>query len=110
MADNAKLHKAERVQQWLATHPRCELLYLPTSCPDANPIARAFGDVPDKCTRTHTRTRLGPLVGDVTQPLRVNGPWRSALSELYYTSEVRAAVNALKTADRSLAALSQLAA
>jgi transposase len=110
VVDNAKLHKAERVQQWLATHPRFELLYLPTYCPDANPIERAFGDVHDKCTRNHTRKRIWHLVGDVKQHLRVNGPWRYALSELYYTPEVTAAVNALKTADSSLAALSQLAA
>ena len=110
VVDNAKLHKAERVQQWLAAHPRFELLYLPTYCPDANPIERAFGDVHDKCTRNHTRRRIWHLVGDVKQHLRVNGPWRYALSELYYTPEVTAAVNALKTADSSLAALSQLAA
>jgi transposase len=110
VVDNAKLHKAKRVQQWLATHPRFELLYLPTYCPDANPLERAFGDVHDKCTRNHTRKRIWHLVGDVKQHLRVNGPWRYALSELYYTPEVTAAVNALKTAGSSLAALSQLAA
>ena len=110
VVDNAKLHKAKRVQQGLATHPRFELLYLPTYCPDANPIERAFGDVPEKWTRNHTRKRIWHLVGDVKQHLRVNGPWRYALSELYYTPEVTAAVHALKTADRSLAALSQLAA
>jgi DDE superfamily endonuclease len=110
VVDNAKLHKAERVQQWLATPPRFEVLYLPTYCPDANPIERAFGDVHDKCTRNHTRKRIWHLVGDVKQHLRVNGPWRYALSELYYTPEVTAAVNALQTADSSLAALSQLAA
>jgi transposase len=110
VVDNAKLHKAKKVQQWLAAHPRFELLYLPTYCPDANPIERAFGDVHDKCTRNHTRKRIWHLVGDVQQHLRVNGPWAYALSELYYTPEVTEAVDALKTADSSLAALSQLAA
>ena len=110
VVDNAKLHKAKKVQQWLAAHPRFELLYLPTYCPDANPIERAFGDVHDKCTRNHTRKRIWHLVGDVQRHLRVNGPWRYALSELYYTPEVTEAVEALKTADSSLAALSQLAA
>jgi len=28
VADNAKIHKAAKVQQWLAAHPRFELLYL----------------------------------------------------------------------------------
>jgi len=110
VADNAKIHKATKVQQWLAAHPRFALLYLPTSCPRANPIERAFGDVHDQCTRNHTRKRLWHLVGDVKQHLRVNGPWRYALSELYYTPEVTAAVEALKTADSSLAAPSPLAA
>jgi hypothetical protein len=38
VADNAKIHKAAKVQQWLAAHPRFEVLYLPTYCPRANPI------------------------------------------------------------------------
>ena len=110
VVDNAKLHKAKKVQKWLAAHPRFELLYLPTYCPAANPIERAFGDVHDNCTRNHTRKRIWHLVGDVQQHLRVNGPWRYALSKLYYTPEVTTAVDALKTANSSLAALSQLAA
>ena len=110
VADNAKIHKATKVQRWLAAHPRFELLYLPTYCPRANPIERAFGDVHDQCTRTHTRKRLWHLVGDVKPHLRVNGPWRYALSELYYTPEVTAAVEALKPAESSLAAPSHLAA
>jgi transposase len=110
VVDNAKLHKAKKVQQWLAAHPRFVLLYLPTYCPAANPIERAFGDVHDNCTRNHTRKRIWHLVGDVKQHLRVNGPWCYALSKLYYTPEVTEAVDALKTAETSLAALSQLAA
>jgi transposase len=110
VADNAKLHKAEKVQQWLAAHPRFELLYLPTYCPQANPIERAFGDVHDKCTRNHTRKRMWHLVQDVKQHLQVNGPWRYALSEIYYTPEVTAAVEALQAAHTTPAEISQLAA
>lgn len=110
VADNAKIHHAQKVQQWLAAHPRFEVLYLPTYCPRANPIERAFGDVHDKCTRNHTRKRMWHLVQDVKRHLRSNGPWRYALSEIYYTPEVTAAVEALQTAENSLAALSQLAA
>ena len=110
VVDNAKIHHAKKVQQWLAAHPRFEVLYLPTYCPRANPIERAFGDVHDKCTRNHTRKRMRHLVQDVQRHLRSNGPWRYALSELYYTPEVTAAVEALQAADRSLTALSQLAA
>jgi transposase len=110
VADNAKLHKAKKVQQWLAAHPRFELRYLPTYCPDANPIERAFGDVHDKCTRNHTRKRMWHLVRDVIQHLRVNGPWRYALSELYYTPEVTAAVAALQAAQTAPAVITPLAA
>jgi len=110
VADNAKIHQAKKVQQWLAAHPRFELLYLPTYCPRANPIERAFGDIHDKCTRNHTRKRIWQLVQDVTQHLRVNGPWRYALSELYYTPEVTAAVAALQAAHTAPAEISQLAA
>jgi transposase len=110
VVDNAKIHKAAKVQQWLAIHPRFELLYLPTYCPRANPIERAFGDVHDKCTRNHTRKRIWHLVQDVHQHLRVNGPWRYALSEIYYTPEVTAAVAALQAALATPPEISQLAA
>lgn len=110
VVDNAKLHKAKKVQQWLTAHPRFELLYLPTYCPDANPIERAFGDVHDKCTRNHTRKRIWSLVQDVKQHWHVNGPWRYALSELYYTTEVTATVEALQAAQTPPAVITQLAA
>ena len=110
VADNAKIHKAAKVQQWLAAHPRFELLYLPTYCPRANPIERAFGDVHDKCTRNHTRKRMRHLVQDVHQHLQVNGPWRYALSDIYYTPEVTAAVTALQAALSTPAEISPLAA
>jgi DDE superfamily endonuclease len=109
VVDNAKVHQAGKVKKWLAAHPRFELLYLPTYCPRANPIERAFGDVHDKCTRNHTRKRMWPLVQDVKQHLQVNGPWRYALSELYYTPEVTAAVAALQAAHPAPAEISQLA-
>jgi transposase len=110
VVDNAKIHQARKVKKWLAAHPRFELLYLPTSCPRANPIERAFGDVHDKCTRNHTRKRMWHLVQDVKQHLQVNGPWRYALSELYYTPEVTAAVAALPAAHPAPAEIAQLAA
>jgi hypothetical protein len=110
VADNAKIHHAGEGEKWLAAPPRFELLYLPTYCPRANPIERAFGEVHDKCTRNHTRKRLWYLVQDVKQHLQVNGPWPYALSDLYYTPEVTAAVEALRAAEISQDALSQLAA
>src|SRR5262245_37633126 len=110
VVDNAKLHKAKKVQQWLAAHRRLDVLYLPTYCPQANPIERAFGDVHDKCTRNHTRKRIWHLVQDVKQHLRVNGPWCYALSEIYYTPEVTAAVEALRAAQTAPVVITPLAA
>jgi transposase len=110
VADNAKIHHAAEVEQWLAVHPRFELLYLPTYCPRANPIERTFGDVHDKCTRNHTRKRLWHLVRDVEQHLHVNGPWPYALSALYYTPEVTAVVEELRAAETSQDAILRLAA
>jgi transposase len=68
------------------------LLWLPTYCPRANPIERAFGDVHDKCTRNHTRKRLRDLVQDVERHVQENGPWQYKLSRLYEAPEVTAAV------------------
>jgi transposase len=110
VVDNSKIHYAGEVAKWLAAHPRFELLYLPTYCPKANPIERAFGDVHDKCTRNHTRKRMWHLVRDVEQHLQINGPWPYALSEIYYTPEVTAAVEALRAAESTHEEISQLAA
>jgi transposase len=92
VVDNYTIHKATAVEQWLAHHPRFERLWLPTYCPRANPIERAFGDVHDLCTRNHMRKRLRDLVADVEAHLNVNGPWNYRLSELYYEPTVTAAV------------------
>src|SRR5499433_4273913 len=92
VCDNYKIHKAKAVERWLEEHPRIELIWLPSYCPKANPIERAFGDVHDKCTRNHKRKRLRDLVGDVVWHLHANGPWLYKLSHLYDAPEVTAAV------------------
>ena len=104
VVDNYGIHKAKAVALWLAAHPRFEVVWLPSYCPKANPIERAFGDVHDKCTRNHKRTTLGELVADVRRHLRWNGPWRYRLSEIYYAPEVEAALAELKTAQELKAA------
>jgi hypothetical protein len=110
VVDNAKIHHAKEVQKWLAAPPRFKGLYLPTYCPQAKPLERAFGDVPDKCTRNHTRKRLGHLVQDGKRHLQGNGPWRYALSALYYTPEVTAALQASRAAETAPEVISHLAA
>ena len=92
VVDNYGIHKAKAVEQWLAAHPRFELLFLPTYCPQANPIERAFGDIHDKCTRNHQRQRLEELVRDVEQQLTTNGPWHytSRGEELRFCKKLKA--------------------
>ena len=104
VVDNYGIHKAQAVVLWLAQHPRFEVVWLPSYCPRANPIERAFGDVHDKCTRNHKRTQLADLVADVKAHLRWNGPWRYRLSEIYYAPEVEAALTQLQSAQELKAA------
>lgn len=88
VCDNYVIHKAKAVAGWLEKHPRIELVFLPSYCPQANPIERVFGDVHDKCTRNHTRQRLPTLVRDVERHFKENGPWQYKLSKIYYAPEV----------------------
>jgi transposase len=104
VVDNYGIHKAAAVTTWLSAHPRMELLFLPTYCPRANPIERAFGDVHDKCTRNHRRKRIRDLVKDVDRHIENNGPWTYKLSEIYYTPDVTAAVKKLEAAELPKAA------
>lgn len=104
VVDNFKIHKAKAVEQWLANHPRFTLLWLPTYCPRANPIERAFGDVHDLCTRNHRRKRLPDLVADVEDHLHVNGPWKYQLSQLYSEPAVTAAVENIAAEEQAKAA------
>jgi DDE superfamily endonuclease len=104
VVDHDKIHKAKAVEQWLATHPRVSRLFLPTYCPRANPIERAFGEVHDCCTRNHQRKRVPDLVADVEAHLQVNGPWPYKLSQLYDEPIVTAAVEKLVEESQAKAA------
>jgi transposase len=82
VVDNSRIHKAKAVGQWFASHPRLELRWLPTYCPRANPLERAFGAVHDKCTRNHKRKRVRDVVYEVVWHLEENGPWLYTRSHL----------------------------
>lgn len=53
IVDNYRTHKHEKVQQWLAKHPRFHVHFTPTSCSWLNLIERWFPDL------THKRIRRG---------------------------------------------------
>jgi putative transposase len=105
VVDNYSIHHAKAVEHWLAAHLRFSLLWLPTYCPRANPIERAFGDVHDLCTRSHTRKRLRDLMADVKAHLHLNGPWQYQLSELYYEPAVTAAVEKIASEEHAMVAV-----
>jgi len=92
VVDNFKIHQAKAVAPWLTAHPRVTRLLLPTSCPRANPMERACGDVPDGCTRNHQRKRLTDLIAEVEDHVPLNGPWKYKRSDLYDEPAVTAAV------------------
>jgi putative transposase len=92
VVDHDNIHTAKAVAHWLAAHPRVTRLLLPTYCPRAHPIERAFGDVHDGCTRNHQRKRFPDLVADVEDHVHLNGPWQYKLSELYDAPAVTAAI------------------
>jgi hypothetical protein len=104
VVDNYKIHKTKAVEQWLVAHPLFTLLFLPTYCPRATPIERAFGDVHDTCTRNDQRKRFPDLVADVEEHLQINDPWPYKLSQLYYEPAVTAAVEKIIATDQSKAA------
>ena len=92
VVDNDKIQKAKAVEQGLAAHPRLAWRWFPTYGPRANPIERAFGDVHDKGTRNHKRTRLCDVVSDGERHLCPNGPWLYKVSRVYQEPEVTAVV------------------
>jgi transposase len=104
VVDNYRIHTAKAVVEWLMQHPRFEVVFLPSYCPRANPIERAFGDAHDKCTRNHKRKCITDLVSDVVWHLKGNGPWRYRLSEIYHAPEVDRAVAELLAAEKLEAA------
>jgi DDE superfamily endonuclease len=95
VVDNSCLHNAKAVGKWLETQPRFELWWLPTYCPQANPIERALGDVHAKCTRNHQRKRWRDLIRDVECHFEENGPWRYKLSHIDQEAEVSVEVERL---------------
>ncbi len=87
--------------EWLASHPRFEVLWWPTYCTPANPIEREFGDVHNKCTRNHKRQRLHDLVQDVERHVQNNRPWGYNLSQMYQAPEVTTAVEQIATEEQA---------
>jgi len=107
VVDNYSIHRSKDVEKWLGVHLRFELLWLPTYCPRANPIERAFGDVSRQMysqpsEKTDRRSCGRHQVGT----LRKNGPWRYKLSDIYYDREIENEVKKLKNRTKTNRCLS----
>lgn len=46
--DRASWHRAHRVQEWIADHPRIQQVWLPTGSPKLNPVERIWGKLKDR--------------------------------------------------------------
>lgn len=61
--DNASIHKAKVVSQWLAEHPRIELLWLPTySGHKENPVEKVWWRLKDKVAADRLHGNIDSLV------------------------------------------------
>ena len=62
IVDNYRTHKHEKVQKWLAKHPRFHVHFIPTSSSWLNLIERWFRDLTDKRIRRGVFKSVGDLV------------------------------------------------
>jgi putative transposase len=68
ICDNAKSHKAKRVQEYLARHgDRIQIHYLPTRAPETNPIERVWWHLHDEITRNHRCPDIDSLLDLIIQ-------------------------------------------
>ena len=59
--DQASWHRAQRVQEWLDSHPRIQLQWLPTGCPKLNPVERIWGKLKDQVAANRWHGTLGVI-------------------------------------------------
>jgi len=65
IVDNYRTHKHEKVQKWLAKHPRFHIHFIPTSSSWLNLVERWFRDLTDKRIRRGVFTSVKDLVGQI---------------------------------------------
>jgi transposase len=59
--DNYGTHKVEKVQRWLARHPRYRVHFTPTSASWLNLVERLFAELTERCVRRGSHTAVGAL-------------------------------------------------
>ena len=76
--DNYGVHKSHKVNTWLASHPRIELLFQPAYHPWVNRIERLWKAMHDTVTRNHRCRTLEELCAHVARFLEVVQPFPGA--------------------------------
>lgn len=62
LLDNASIHRAKRILQWLEQHPQMVPLWLPTySSLELNPVERLWGEIKQRVAADHCYASLGAL-------------------------------------------------
>ncbi len=65
--DNYCIHKSKRVKDWLAQHPKFNLLFLPVYSPWLNKIERLWQSLHETVTRNHCCQFMWQLLNDVDE-------------------------------------------
>ncbi len=65
IVDNYSTHKGERIQKWLAKHPRIHFHFTPTSSSWLNMVERFFGEITTKMIRRGVFTSVESLINSI---------------------------------------------
>jgi transposase len=65
VCDNYATHKTDTIQRWLATHPRFQLHFVPTSSSWVNQVERWFAELTTKLLQRGVHTSVQALEADI---------------------------------------------
>jgi len=69
IVDNYSTHKGEKIQKWLAKHPRIHFHFTPTSSSWLNMVERFFAEITTKMIRRGVFTSVQSLIDSITDYL-----------------------------------------
>jgi transposase len=99
--DNYSTHKHQRVQQWLAKHPRFHFHFTPTSSSWLNLVERWFREITDKRIRRGVFHSVPELVDAIQEYLQTNNAqpkpfiWTASVEHILAKVERAAKVHAI---------------
>lgn len=86
--DNYSIHKSGMTRDWLQSHPRFKLHFLPPYSPDENRIERLWQDLHANVTRNHNFPTMQLLCDAVTRWLNSITAWGKGKSPRYVLAPV----------------------